>query len=126
MASNVLLDTHVFLWWRTNDRSLSRAAHDAIAEAEAAFVSVASAWEIAIKQGLGKLVFNEDIESGVRDSGFEKLPIAFTHAQAVSGLPAHHNDPFDRMLIAQARTENLALVTRDRRFADYDVPLIWA
>jgi len=89
------------------------------------FVSVASAWEAAIKIALGKLTLPERFEAGVKAAGFEKLPIAFSHAEAVGTLPRHHSDPFDRMLVAQALCERLTLVTHDRRFAPYGVEVLW-
>jgi PIN domain nuclease of toxin-antitoxin system len=124
--TRLLLDTHVFLWWRANDRRLVLPVRDAIATADSVFVSAASAWEAAIKISLGRLSIPGTMESGVEESGFEKLPILFSHAEAAGALPAHHQDPFDRMLIAQALVEKLTLVSRDRRMAQYDVPIIWA
>ena len=108
-----MLDTHVFLWWRANDRRLRAAARAAIATADLVFVSAVSAWEAALKAALGRLKIPDTIEAGVEDSGFEKLPIAFAHAEASARLPRHHLDPFDRLLVAQARTEGLTLVTHD-------------
>jgi PIN domain nuclease of toxin-antitoxin system len=122
----LLLDTHVFLWWRADSRRLRRLARDAIADAEIVFVSAASAWEAAIKVALGRLRIPESIEAGVVDSGFEKLPISFAHAEGAAGLPSHHSDPFDRMLVAQARIEKLTLVTHDQRMRFYDVQILWA
>ena len=124
--TKLLLDTHVFLWWRVNDRRLSLAIRNAIASADVVFVSAASAWEAAIKIALGRLSIPDTLESGVEDSGFEKLPILFSHAEAAGALPAYHQDPFDRMLIAQALVENLTLVSHDRRMERYDVPVLWA
>ena len=125
-ATRLLLDTHVFLWWRGEDRRLRRAARDAIADAEIVFVSAATAWEAAIKVALGRLRIPDTIEAGVIDSGFEKLPINFSHAEAVARLPPHHSDPFDRMLVAQARVEGLTLVSHDRRMEPYEVEILWA
>jgi len=124
-GSNLLLDTHVFLWWRGDDRRLQKKARSAIAEADLVFVSAASAWEAAIKAALGRLHLPDTIEAGVEESGFEKLPIAFSHAEAAAALPPHHLDPFDRMLIAQARIEGLTLITHDRRFEPYELPILW-
>lgn len=90
------------------------------------FVSTASAWEAAIKASLGRLKLPDRFETGVDESGFEKLAIAFSHAEEVGLLPSHHRDPFDRMLIAQARVEGLTLVTHDRRLEPYDVKILWA
>ena len=122
----LLLDTHVVLWWRANDPKLGKEARRAIERADLALVSAASAWEVAIKMALGRLRIPDDFEGGVESSGFGKLPVTFTHAAAAGRLPAHHADPFDRMLVAQARTEKLTLVTRDRRLAQYEVDLLVA
>jgi PIN domain nuclease of toxin-antitoxin system len=113
-------------WWRTNNPLLSRDARAAIASADLVFVSVANAWEAAIKIALGKLRLPESFEAGVVASRFERLPIAFPHAEAVASLPQHHRDPFDRMLVAQCLCEGLALVTHDRRLAAYGVDIVWA
>lgn len=123
---NLLLDTHAFIWWRGDATKLSAAAHDAIGHAETLFVSMASAWEAAIKISTGRLRLGDSFAAGVALSGFQELPITFAHTERVITLPRHHGDPFDRMLIAQAQTEGLTLVTRDRRFKAYDVPVIWA
>ena len=97
----LLLDTHVFLWWRADSRHLRAPARRAIAEAQIVFVSAATAWEAAIKAALGRLRLPDTIEAGVIDSGFEKLPISFSHAESAARLPPHHADPFDRTLVAQ-------------------------
>jgi len=117
----LLLDTHVVLWWRQNSRRLGRAAREAIARATVVHVSAASAWEVAIKIAIGRLQIDGAFEDHVLDAGFEALPITFAHAAEVARLPPHHADPFDRMLVAQARLERLTLVTHDRTFASYDV-----
>lgn len=123
--NKLLLDTHVFLWWRANDPLLQRAARMAIADADVVFVSTATAWEAAIKASLGRLDLPDTVESGVEDSGFEKMQISFSHAEAAAALPPHHGDPFDRMLVAQAIFEGLALVTHDRRLGAYEVSILW-
>lgn len=97
----------------------------AISEAETVFVSAASAWEVAIKVALGKLRIPGPFESAVWESRFDELPITFGHASAVTALTPHHRDPFDRMLIAQAMAEHLTIVTHDRRFEPYGIPIIW-
>ena len=125
MPDQLLLDTHAFIWWRENSPRLSDDARRRISSASVVFVSVASAWEAAIKIGLGKLRLPESFEAGVVASRFDKLPIDFSHAEAVARLPRHHNDPFDRMLIAQAMGEHLTLVTHDRRFAPYGIDVVW-
>ena len=123
--NKLLLDTHVFLWWRANDPLLHEAAISAIANADVVFVSVATAWEAAIKTSLGRLDLPGTVESGVEDSGFEKLQISFSHAEAAAALPPHHGDPFDRMLVAQAVSEGLTLITHDRRLEAYEVSILW-
>ena len=126
MASRLLLDTHTFLWWRTDSRRLGESARDAIGLAEVVFVSVASAWEAAIKISLGRLRLPEPFEAGIDDSGFERLPVGFEHTEKIQRLPLHHRDPFDRMLIVQAVAERLTLVSSDAVFDSYDVPLLSA
>lgn len=121
----LLLDTHAFLWWRTASPRLRDEAREVIAAADAVFVSAASAWEAAIKVGLGRLELPDRFEAGVEESGFEKLPVTFAHAEATATLPQHHRDPFDRMLVAQARIEGLTLVSHDRRLAPYGIELLW-
>ena len=120
----LLLDTHVFLWWRADDPRLGKVAREAIAGADLVFVSAASAWEAAIKQALGRLEIPDRFTAGVEASGFSRLPISFAHAERAGALPLHHRDPFDRMLVAQALEEHLTLVTRDAALAAYDVPLL--
>jgi PIN domain nuclease of toxin-antitoxin system len=90
-----------------------------------AFVSAASAWEVAIKQAIGRLTLPEPFAVGIDASGFQRLPVGFEHAAEAASLPLHHTDPFDRMLVAQARLEGLTLVTHDRALAAYDVPVLW-
>jgi PIN domain nuclease of toxin-antitoxin system len=124
-ARRLLLDTQTFLWWKTDAVRLTEAARAAIAEADVVFVSAASAWEVAIKGRLGRITLDADFAGGVADSGFEKLLILFEHAAETRNLPDHHRDPFDRMLIAQARVEGLALLTHDRQLEPYDVELFW-
>ena len=122
----LLLDTHVAMWWTDERDDLLRDAQLAIARADLVYVSLASAWEVAIKIGAGKLRLPAPFEEGVRASGFTPLPITFAHTETVARLPRHHGDPFDRMLVAQAQVDGLTLVTRDRRLAAYRVPILWA
>jgi PIN domain nuclease of toxin-antitoxin system len=118
----LLLDTHVLLWWLADDKGLSPAARSAIADGESAvFVSSASAWEIAIKRALGKLKAPSDLEAQLESNRFEPLAITISHAMVAGALPRHHDDPFDRMLVAQAMNERLTVVTHDDRFALYGV-----
>jgi PIN domain nuclease of toxin-antitoxin system len=122
---NVLLDTHVLIWWDVG-RPIAAEARQAIEHADAVYVSAASAWEVAIKTALGRLRSTRTVEEAASDSGFLELPITFRHVERVTGLPPHHRDPFDRMLVAQAAVEELTLVTRDPVFARYGVALIEA
>jgi PIN domain nuclease of toxin-antitoxin system len=122
---NLLLDTHVLIWW-DEGRRLAAEARRAIADADSVYVSAASAWEVAIKTGLGRLRPIRTVEQAVDESGFLELPVTFRHAERVGKLPPHHRDPFDRLLIAQADVEELILVTRDPVFARYGVGVIGA
>lgn len=118
----LLLDTHVLLWWLANDPSLVEDAKVAIADpASSVFVSAATAWEIAIKQALGKLEAPSDLERQIQLNRFEPLSITVAHAYSAGTLPRHHDDPFDRMLVAQALAESLIVVTRDRRLGRYEI-----
>jgi PIN domain nuclease of toxin-antitoxin system len=121
---NLLLDTHAFLWW-VGGQPLEPSAMERIADPDTLVaVSAASAWEIAIKRSIGKLRFDADVTIEVAANGFEALAIGLDHATQAGELPSHHRDPFDRMLIAQARVEGLTLVTRDRRLAAYEVEIL--
>lgn len=123
---DILLDSHAFLWWDLNDRRLGSDVHQAIADPRnRVFVSAVSVWEIAIKRALGKLEFRADIGKAIASNGFAELPVTANHADRAAELPAHHRDPFDRMLIAQGVSENCVLVTRDRVFARYGIPCLW-
>ncbi len=119
---NLLLDTHVLLWVLADDPELGADARKAITDpSNLVLVSAVSAWEIVIKANLGKLRAPDDLPTQLRRAALEPLPVTIEHAVAVGELPAHHADPFDRLLIAQSRTEDLTLVTRDARILDYDV-----
>jgi PIN domain nuclease of toxin-antitoxin system len=121
----VLIDTHILLWWLADDSALPRRAHDVIANPETVVeVSAATVWEIAIEKALGRLVAPDDLLDALSANTFNTLAISADHALAAGSLPPHHHDPFDRMLIAQARTDGLTLVSVDRRFSDYDVDLL--
>lgn len=122
---NVLLDTHVLLWWLADDPSLPPVARAVIADTHSTvLVSAASVWEISISQAAGRLDAPDDLLEALEQSDFDTLPITADHAEAAGRLAPHHADPFDRMLIAQAEAEGLTLVTVDRRFADYGVELL--
>ena len=123
----LLLDTHVLLWWFNEPEVLTEQALEAIAdETNVVYVSAATVWEAGIKQALGKLRGADDLVGRVRAQRLDELPIELSHAAVAAALPAHHSDPFDRMLVAQARSEGLTLVTRDARLASYGVPLLLA
>ena len=119
----LLLDTHVLLWAVLDDPRLTRAQREAIVAAEL-YLSAASVWEIGIKRALGKLDVPDDVFAIASDAGCRPLPITWTHAEAAAALPPHHADPFDRMLVAQARCEGLHLASSDARLAAYDVTLV--
>lgn len=119
---NLFLDTHVLLWWLDDSPYLSVAARNAIADSENLIVvSAVVIWEMRIKQALGKLVISKDFYPVIKAQGFELLSITTDHAYAAGGLPMHHRDPFDRMIIAQARLEKLCIITHDSIFSRYDV-----
>ncbi|TRZ86893.1 type II toxin-antitoxin system VapC family toxin [bacterium] len=116
----LLLDTHVYLWWVSDSRSLSKAARKKIVGADAVFVSAASIWEAIIKIGIGKLAADPAaLVRGIAESGFEPLPVTPEHALALTRLRDHHKDPFDRILLAQAITEPLYFLTADRALSAY-------
>lgn len=121
----LLLDTHVLLWWLDdNPRLPSRFRIRITDPALPCFFSAASIWEIGIKRALGKLEAPLGLIGTLEEEGFRGLAMELVHAEAVAMLPLHHHDPFDRMLIAQARAESLAIASVDRRFSDYDVELL--
>jgi PIN domain nuclease of toxin-antitoxin system len=126
----ILLDTHVYFWWATNDRKLSPQAYAAIEDYEnQVLVSVVTAWELATKARIGKWPGAAQVVTGIDEAlatrGLESLPVNMTHARLAGFLPGTHRDPFDRMLAAQAQTENLLLVTSDRVFRDFGVQVLW-
>lgn len=125
---SVLLDTHVLLWFQSLDKRLSREVRERIETADEDFyISHVTFWEIAIKTSIGKLTLDRDLASTYRlahEAGFLVLPLREEHFLAASSLPLHHRDPFDRMLIAQAKHEGMHLITADPHFAAYGVPVI--
>jgi PIN domain nuclease of toxin-antitoxin system len=123
----LLLDTAVLLWWLHDDSRLGHRARAAIADpGNEVFVSAASAWEISLKRASGKLKSAFDVVEILQRNSFIELPIEVQHAVAAAELPRHHNDPFDRMLVAQAQIEDLTLVADDAEIAKYDVELLEA
>jgi len=124
---NLLLDTHVVLWWLADDPSLAPAARQAIGQGRnLVYISAASVWEIVIKQALGKLAVPAEFRDILGREPFLHLDITADHAFAVAKLPEHHRDPFDRMLVAQCLVEGLALVTRDTDIKRYGIDIIEA
>ncbi|GAB3915748.1 twitching motility protein PilT [Microlunatus endophyticus] len=120
----LLLDTHVVLWQLSGERTLSAAAIEAIGSADDLLFSVVSFAEVGVKAAVGKLEVPDDFKQQVAEAGVRTLGLSAEHGLAVAGLPLHHRDPFDRLLIAQARSDGLTVVSADRRFSAYPVPLI--
>ncbi len=123
----VLLDTHTLLWWLANDETLSAKARQVIASPKTTvYVSAATAWEIAIKKAIGKLQSPDDLVDALAANRFQQLPVTIEHALFAGALPRHHDDPFDRMLVAQALMEKLTIITRDKSIPAYNPALIVA
>ena len=118
----LLLDTHALIWAVENSPRLGADAREVITDPlNEVFVSASTIWEIAIKRALGKLSFPGDVGETVRRDGFKELPVTFYHAEQAGGLPRHHGDLFDRMLVAQAQAEGLVIVTEDSDIPRYGV-----
>ena len=123
---NYLLDTHVFLWAIGDSTRLDKKVAAEIQNTRnAVFVSAVSSVEIAIKSGLGKLEAPDDLEDEIGLRGFSHLPLRYSHGSGLRALSPHHQDPFDRMLIAQAIEEKLTIITHDQTFKDYPVGILW-
>ena len=124
--TGAVADTHALLWWLADDDRLSERARDVIAAGEIPVVySAASIWEAEIKAASGKLVVPEDLLDALDADGFVELPVAARHARDAARLPPLHRDPFDRMLVAQARLEGLVIITADSKIADYGADVLW-
>ena len=122
---SLLLDTHVLLWWLEDEPRLTAETRSAIADsASTVHVSAASIWEASIKIAAGRLKVSGDLPAAIPASGFVELPIAARHAWRAGILPRHHEDPFDRLLVAQAQLEELTIVTHDENLRRYGVPLL--
>jgi PIN domain nuclease of toxin-antitoxin system len=126
----LLLDTHALIWWLLDDPKLSRRARQALIDLDnTVYVSASSAWEIATKYRIGKLPqadpFVRTFTESVRKQGFRDLPISLDHANRAGLLAGHDQDPFDRILIAQAQAENLLLVSNEKLFDSYGVQRLW-
>ncbi|MGH3434699.1 MAG: type II toxin-antitoxin system VapC family toxin [Thermocrispum sp.] len=123
--SRLLLDTHIVLWWFADSPRLTDEMAHAIEDpANDAVVSAVSAFEVATKRALGKLAAPNDLAEQLDAAGFGSLPVTLAHGFAAGELPLHHRDPFDRLLVAQAKVDGYTLVTADRRLSAYDVPLL--
>jgi PIN domain nuclease of toxin-antitoxin system len=121
----LLLDSHTIIWWLAEDPRVKADVRALIgSRRNETFLSVASVWEIGIKTALGKLRTPGDLPEQMAANDIRPLTITMNHAQAAASLPHHHRDPFDRMLIAQARIEDLTLVTRDANISAYDVRVL--
>ena len=126
--TNLLLDTHAFIWYSEDDFKLPESIKIEIETADRVYISIASLWEIAIKLSIGKLSLRsnyESIESSLEPAGISLLPISFTDTVRIMNLPLHHRDPFDRILIAQAINNSLTLVSCDAAFTAYPIQLRW-
>ena len=121
---NLLLDTHVVIWWLSADERLLPDVKQRLDDDPGVWVSAVTMWEVGIKQSVGKLTLPRPLPEAIAQNSFRQLPITFDHAIAAAHLPLLHRDPFDRMLIAQARAENLTLVTRDPQIHRYEVDLL--
>ena len=123
----LLLDAHVLLWWLGDDQQLSAEARAGIADPlTRVWVSAVTAWDIGIKRALGKLSAPPDLLPQLQREGFDELPITVADALHAAALPRHHDDPFDRMLVAQAQRRGLTVVTRDARLREYGVAVLTA
>jgi PIN domain nuclease of toxin-antitoxin system len=127
-VTNLLLDTHAFIWYSENDSKLPESIKLEIEIADRVYISIASLWEIAIKLSIGKLSLRsnyESIEASLEPAGITLLPISFADTVRVMNLPLHHRDPFDRILIAQSINNSLTLVSCDAAFTVYPIQLRW-
>ena len=127
---NLLLDTHAFIWWAIDPDKLSVTARVACEDpTNRLLLSLVSVWEMQIKTQLEKLMLPrplaELVDHQVRQNGLQLLPLELPHIYALQLLPSHHRDPFDRLIVAQAMTTDLTIITADRAFAAYNVPLLW-
>jgi PIN domain nuclease of toxin-antitoxin system len=126
LIAPLLLDSHALLWWEADDARLGGEAREAIERPEVPlFFSAASIWELAIKQAQQRLALPQTLLATLSEEGFTEILISSVHAVLAGALPFHHRDPFDRMIVAQALSEGLTVVTGDARIAAYDVPVLW-
>jgi PIN domain nuclease of toxin-antitoxin system len=118
---NLLVDTNIVLWTFVDSPRLSAKTRQMMTDGGLVYISAASVWEIAIKRTLGKLKCPDDLELAISRTRFIPLSVTVAHGITAGGLPRHHDDPFDRMIIAQAMAESLMIITSDERFSEYDV-----
>jgi len=121
----LLLDAHVVLWWLQDNRQLRTEARRAIARADIVWVSAATAMELALKASRKRLRLPEPLAITIATDGFTELQLTVEHTERLATLPIHHGDPFDRVLVAQAQVEGATIVTHDRAFEQYGMPVIW-
>jgi PIN domain nuclease of toxin-antitoxin system len=122
----LIVDTHAALWFLEGDRRLSRAARRVIEDDKAQrLLSAVSVIEVAVKHRLGKLDMSADFYEAMYQQGLQALPVTDKHARRLADLPLHHRDPFDRLLVAQAQVEGMAILSADERLRAYDVPILW-
>jgi len=124
VSSRYLLDTHVLLWLNSELRRIPKAVIVTLDEAVQVFYSASSAWELSIKQSLGKIQLAAPVSEFAKQSSFLELPVTTQYAEAAAKLPLHHRDPFDRMLVTQAMIEGLTLITADRRLSEYNIRIL--
>jgi PIN domain nuclease of toxin-antitoxin system len=117
----LLIDSHVALWWLSDDTQLGPNSRDHLRTADEVRFSAVTPWELGIKRSLGKLSYPDGLAESLTAAGFSELRISAAHAEVATALPMHHRDPFDRMLVAQAQLESLALVTADGALGPYDI-----
>ena len=120
----ILVDSHVALWWLEGSDSLGPQCRQLIENADEVYFSAVTPWELGIKRALGKLTMPDGLVAALQSGGFVPLAISADHAEHAPALPAHHRDPFDRMLIAQAQLEALAFVTADQALGSYDIEIV--
>jgi PIN domain nuclease of toxin-antitoxin system len=123
-VTGLLLDTHAVMWWLTDDATLPDDVKARLDDDPDVWISSATVWEVAIKRSIGKIVEPDNLADEIARSGFRQLPVTVEHTISAGCLPLVHRDPFDRMLVAQARCEGLTLVTRDPQIRRYEVALL--
>ena len=122
---NLILETHIILWWLDNNDTLPERYFKAISDSNnICFISSATIWEISIKSGLGKLEIPDNLTDILQKEGFSELPVSWNHAAMVRQLPLYHKDPFDRLIIAQTIVEDFTLLTVDKIIPEYGVTIL--